>query len=77
MNAVQLAVEISSRAATQGFDGTADAAKNMAREVESSTRAAAGGLGRVADSADNLDSKMSSATSALGALSSGFELVGA
>jgi hypothetical protein len=52
----------------------------MAREVDTASSKAEGAasrLDRVGESADNLDSKSAQATGSLGALSSGFELVGA
>lgn len=63
-----------------GFADVGDSAADMAREVDSASRKAEGAasrLDRVGDSADNLDSKSAQATGSLGALSSGFELVGA
>jgi hypothetical protein len=63
-----------------GFADVGDSAADMAREVDSASRKAEGAasrLDRVGESADNLDSKSAQATGSLGALSSGFELVGA
>lgn len=63
-----------------GFDGVATAAEAMAREVDTAARKvddSSTRLDRVGESADNLDSKAAQATGSLGALSSGFELVGA
>lgn len=63
-----------------GFDDVADSAADMAREVDSASRKVEGAstrLDSVGESADNLDSKAAQATGSLGALSSGFELVGA
>lgn len=63
-----------------GFADVGDSAADMAREVDQASRKAEGAasrLDRVGDSADNLDSKSAQATGSLGALSSGFELVGA
>lgn len=74
---VELAIAISSSAATAGFDATSTAAKAMRDDVESAASGAATGLDRVGASADDLDSKAGRATGALGALSAGFELVGA
>lgn len=57
-----------------------DAALRMGDEVDRGAQkadTAAGRLDRVGESADNLDDKAGRATGALGALSSGFELVGA
>jgi hypothetical protein len=75
--AVELAIEISSRASTAGMDATVTAAKDMRSQVQSAGEGAARGLDRVAESSDNLDDKAGRATGALGALSAGFELVGA
>lgn len=83
-----LSIEIVSDAkrAASGLNDTADglgrvedAAKGAARAVSSSgdaAKTARRSLDDVASSTDNLDSKAASATGALGALSSGFELVG-
>lgn len=82
MSDVALAIRLTADAsdAAQAFDSVGDAAARMADQVETSTRdadRAADRLSGVADSADNLDSKAAQATGSLGALSSGFELVGA
>ena len=82
MSDAELALRITSDAsdAVRGLDSVGDASTNMAREVERASRAAdiaVDRMGSVADSADTLDSKASQATGSLGALSSGFELVGA
>jgi hypothetical protein len=64
----------------EGFDKVERSAGGMASAVErASSKAAtsASKLDRVGESADNLDSKSAQATGSLGALSSGFELVGA
>lgn len=76
MRSVELAVDITSTAAEAGFDNTGRAAKEMARDVASASRDASTRLDAIGDSADNLDDKAGRATGALGALSSGFELVG-
>lgn len=63
----------------RAFDGLEDSAKAAARAVDAQSdaaRAAKRSLADVAESTDTLDSKAASATGALGALSSGFELVG-
>lgn len=63
-----------------GFDDVGRAADDMARKVDGASRQVentASRLDRVGESADNLDSKAAQATGSLGALSSGFELVGA
>lgn len=65
--------------AAQGFEDIGRSAQDMARTVDSATSkadSAASRLDRVGESADNLDSKSAQATGSLGALSSGFELVG-
>lgn len=46
------------------------------KDLDTASDKAARGLNRVSDSAENLDDKGSKATDSLGALSSGFELVG-
>lgn len=74
--AVSLAIEIASRASTAGLDATVDAAKTMRREVVDAAEGAASGMGRVSGAMDTMDDKAGRATGALGALSSGFELVG-
>lgn len=66
--------------AARAFDDVADAADRMARGVDDASRdadRAASRLDGIGESADNLDSKAAQATGSLGALSSGFELVGA
>lgn len=63
-----------------GFADVADSAADMAREVDAASRKVEGAATRldsVGESADDLDSKAAQATGSLGALSSGFELVGA
>jgi hypothetical protein len=63
-----------------GFADVASSASDMAREVDTASRKVEGASSRldsVGESADNLDSKAAQATGSLGALSSGFELVGA
>lgn len=63
-----------------GFADVADSAADMAREVDTASRKVEGAASRldtVGESADDLDSKAAQATGSLGALSSGFELVGA
>lgn len=64
----------------QGFDDVGRSAGTMADKVDAATRKADGAASRldsVGESADDLDSKAAQATGSLGALSSGFELVGA
>jgi hypothetical protein len=63
-----------------GFDEVGSSAGSMASAVDRAATkvdGAASRLDRTADAADNLDSKSAQATGSLGALSSGFELVGA
>jgi phage-related protein len=74
--AVELAIEIASRASTAGMDATVAAAKEMRSQVEAAADSTASRLDRVAGASENLDDKAGRATGALGALSSGFELVG-
>lgn len=62
--------------AVAGLDGVADASTRMSNEVASASDKAAKSFGVTADSTDELASKSGQATGALGALSSGFELVG-
>ncbi len=80
MDAVELAISITSTAVDAGFEAIGDSARQMAQDVDAATSgatAAAGRLDGIGASAENLDSKAGAATGALGALSSGFELVGA
>lgn len=77
--AVELAVDISSNAALEGFDQTGRAALDMAADIDRATSdaaAAASRLDGLAGAAEGLDDTFGRATGALGALSSGFELVG-
>lgn len=81
-NAVRLSlgVDADTSDAAAAFDKVGQAAKDMANDVEKAGSDAATGarkLDDVASSADNVDTKMAGATGSLGALSSGFELVGA
>lgn len=76
MNAVQLAIEIVSEAAGTGFEKTTAAARDMGDSVSAATDRASDGMGRVAGAAENLDDKNGRLAGGLGALSSGFELVG-
>lgn len=80
--AAELAISVTTDAsdAVAGFDKAGQAALDMGRDVETASDAAeraARGLGVTADAADELGGKAGKATGALGALSSGFELVGA
>lgn len=66
--------------ATKGFKDTGNAAAGMGRELDNVSRSmdkSTNRLAATADAADGLDSKASQATGSLGALASGFELVGA
>lgn len=81
-NAAQLVIDVTSDTskAVAGMDDVTSSARSMAREVEDAGRVAqetSRKLGVTADSADELGGKAGKATGALGALSSGFELVGA
>lgn len=77
-----LAVDVTSDPAdaVRGFDQVASSAVDMANDVARSVAKVddvGRGMDGVADSADNLASKSSQATGGLGALASGFSLVGA
>lgn len=79
---VELAIKVTADASDvdQTFDRAGQAALDLADDVETAARKADTAAGRfdgVGDSADNMASKSSQATGALGALSAGFELVGA
>lgn len=79
---VELAIQITSDAtdAAADFDRAGAAALDMGNDIEraaNQAETATRGLGNAADAADNLASKSSQLTGGLGALSSGFELVGA
>lgn len=81
MNDIELALRMTADVADvdRAFDSVGSSAKAMGQDVEAASDKAgrsAGGLDRAASSADNLDDKAGRATGALGALSSGFELVG-
>lgn len=79
---VELAIKITSDAtdAATTFDRTGAAALAMGDDIEAASRQARTAAERIdsaAEASDTLASKSSQATGALGALSSGFELVGA
>lgn len=77
---ISMAVDISTKASTAGFDAVTDSAGRMDDAVDRASRTAddAGTrMGALGDHADNLDDKFGRATGALGALSSGFDLIGA
>lgn len=80
MRVLEIEATMDASRAESGFADVASAAEDMAREVTTASRkveGAASRLDRVGESADDLDSKAAQATGSLGALSSGFELVGA
>lgn len=77
---VEIDIETDSSKAVDGFDDAARAADRLASAVDDASRSVDTGADRMAgaaDAADNLDSKSAQATGSLGALSSGFELIGA
>lgn len=77
---VDLAVNVATTADVDAFDRVADSARSMGDSVESAANQADSASSKfdgVAASAENMDDKAGKATGALGALSSGFELVGA
>lgn len=76
MNDVDVAIRIVSEAAGTGFDATTAAARSMGDGVSAAADQAAGGMDRVAGAAEGLDDKNGKLAGGLGALSSGFELVG-
>ncbi len=72
-------IQADGKKAAQAFDATADAAEAMGKAIAAAGDQAARGshdVGRAAEATDNLASKSSQATGGLGALASGFELVG-
>lgn len=75
----QLQIDLTSNAApaTAGFDKVTSSAKQMETAVDQAATGTSRSLGVTADAADELGGKAGKATGALGALSSGFELVGA
>lgn len=82
MPSAQLVIELTADQsdAVKGFDDVTGSARAMAREVAeagSAAESASRKVGLSADAADELGGKAGKATGALGALSSGFELVGA
>lgn len=77
---VDLAVNVATTADVDAFDKVAASARGMGDSVESAANqadSASSKFDSVANSAENMDEKAGKATGALGALSSGFELVGA
>lgn len=82
MSPVEVAMRLTADAdaATRGLDDVADSYDDLGRAAQDAGRRAddtVSRLDRTAGAADNLDDKAGRATGALGALSSGFELVGA
>lgn len=80
--AVELAIQITSDAtdAAADFDRAGAAALDMGSDIDRAAamaKSAGRDIGSAANAADNLASKSSQATGGLGALASGFELVGA
>jgi phage-related protein len=80
-NAIDLAAKVTldTSDAVAGFDKVADSAKGMGDAVDRASKqadTAVDRFGSTAEAADNMASKTGQATGALGALSSGFELVG-
>lgn len=80
--AAELAIDVTTNAAaaTAGFSDVGDSVGRLERDVTSMGDAAersSRGINLSADAADELGGKAGKATGALGALSSGFELVGA
>lgn len=73
---VAIDVAVSSEASGSGLSTVGRQARDMADDVKAASREASSGLSGIGDAADDLDSKAGKATGALGALSSGFELVG-
>jgi phage-related protein len=81
-NAVELAVKVtaSTTDATSGLEAVGDSARSMASEVDKAATKADGAsrkLDSLGSAAEGVDDKMGRTTGSLGALSSGFELVGA
>lgn len=59
-----------------GLEKSTEGARSSLERLRTQADTTSGGINRISESTDNMDTKMSSATGALGALSSGFELVG-
>lgn len=77
---VELGIKVATSADVDAFDKVSSSARGMGDAVESATSKAADSASRldaVSASAENLDDRAGRATGALGALSAGFELVGA
>ena len=80
MKTVELDVKVATTADVDAFDRVSTSARSMGDAVDAaSTQAdtASSRFDNVATSAENLDDRAGKATGALGALSAGFELVGA
>ena len=76
---VELAIRLSTDVGdtARDFDRVGDAADRMGRDVVDASRDSERATRDLGESADNLDSTAGKATGAMGALSSGFDLVGA
>lgn len=80
MRVLEIEATFDASKVADGFSDVERSAGSMGSAVERASgkaAASASKLDRVGESADNLDSKSAQATGSLGALSSGFELVGA
>jgi hypothetical protein len=76
--ALEVVSDFSSAADDLGrIDSAAAAAAGGLDKLQAATDAASGGIDRVAGAADGLDATGGAATGAMGALASGFELIGA
>lgn len=74
---IDLAVKIAATADVDGMERMGSAAIDMGSKVDQGVAKADASMSKLGGAADNLDDKAGKATGALGALSSGFELVGA
>lgn len=77
---VELGIKVAATADVDAFDKVSTSARGMGDAVDAATSKAADSASRldaVSTSAENLDDRAGRATGALGALSAGFELVGA
>lgn len=76
--ALEVVADVADAPAELGkIEGAADAAAGALDRMQNATAGAGDGIDRVAGAADGLDSTGAAATGAMGALASGFELVGA
>lgn len=73
---IDLLVKIATTGDVDGMDDVGRAALDMGSKVDQGAAKAESAMGGISGAADNLDDKAGKATGALGALSSGFELVG-